>query len=53
MYEIMKKLIEKKFYATSEEAQNKIDVFYATNRLTDERYVELTEAVIASYGAAA
>lgn len=42
MYKIMKKLIEKKFYKTKEEAQNKLDVFYAVNRLTDDEYSELT-----------
>ena len=38
----MKKLIEKKFYKTAEEAQNKIDIFYATNRLQDSDYTELS-----------
>lgn len=42
MYNVMKKLITKKFYKTAEEAQIKIDVFYATNRLTDEEYTELS-----------
>ena len=42
MYNVMKKLIEKKFYTTKEEAQQKLDVFYAMNKLSDEEYVELT-----------
>lgn len=50
MFNVMQKLIEKKFYPTVEEAQDKIDVFYAVNRLTDDQYVELTELVLASYG---
>ena len=31
MYNSMKKLIEKKFYKTSEAAQTKLDVFYAVS----------------------
>lgn len=38
----MKTLIEKKFYATKEEATIKLDLFYAMNRITEEEYVELT-----------
>lgn len=51
MYAAMKKLINKHFYATAEEAQNKIDVFYACNRLTDEQYAELTALIEEVYGA--
>ena len=40
MFNSMKKLISKKFYKTAEIAQNKVDVFYACNRLTDEEYAE-------------
>ena len=42
MYKTMKLLIEKKFYNTQEEAQQKLDVFYAMSKLSDEEYVELT-----------
>ncbi len=49
MYKMMKKLIEKKFYKTAEEAQNKLDVFYAMNRLTDDEYSELTLIVETTY----
>lgn len=42
MYNVMKKLINKKFYDTAEEAQDKLDVFFACNRLTDDQYSELT-----------
>lgn len=49
MYKMMKKLIEKKFYKTAEEAQNKLDVFYAMNRLTDDEYSELTMLVESMY----
>ena len=49
MYKMMKKLIEKKFYKTAEESQNKLDVFYAMNRLTDDEYSELTILVESTY----
>ena len=50
MFSAMRKLILKKFYATSEAAQNKIDVFYAVNRLTDEEYAELAALILEVYG---
>lgn len=50
MYNVMKKLISKKFYKTAEEAQNKIDIFYATNRLEDEEYTELSLLIEEVYG---
>ena len=50
MYLAMKKLINKHYYKTAEEAQNKIDVFYACNRLTDEQYSELAALIIEIYG---
>lgn len=49
MYNAMKRLISRNFYKTAEEAQNKLDVFYACNRLSDEQYTELTELVVTSY----
>ena len=42
MYNVMKKLIEKKFYQTADIAQDKIDIFFAVGRLTDEQYTELS-----------
>lgn len=50
MYNVMKKLINKKFYATKTEAQDKIDVFFACNRLTDDQYAELTMLIDEVYG---
>lgn len=41
----MKTLINKKFYKTADIAQNKLDIFYAANRLSDEEYIELTTLV--------
>ena len=50
MYKSMKILIGKKFYRTAEQAQNKLDVFFACNRLTDEEYTELTALTADLYG---
>ena len=49
MYNAMKHLIARKFYKTAEEAQNKLDVFYAANRLSDDAYIELTAMVTDRY----
>lgn len=48
---MMKKLIAKKFYKTVDEAQNKLDVFYAMNRLSDEEYGELCLLLVEVYNA--
>ena len=45
----MKTLINKKFYKTADIAQNKLDVFYAANRLTDDEYIELTTLIQVIY----
>lgn len=50
MYKSMKILINKKFYKTAEIAQNKLDVFFACNRLADEEYTELTALAQDIYG---
>lgn len=49
MYSAMKRLIARKFYKTADEAQNKLDVFYAVNRLSDEQYTELISLVTETY----
>ena len=49
MYSAMKRLISRNFYKTAEEAQNKLDVFYAANRLSDDEYIELTAMVTDMY----
>ena len=49
MYSAMKRLITRQFYNTAEEAQNKLDIFYAVNRLSDEQYTELTSLVTETY----
>ena len=53
MYNIMKKLITKKFYKTAEDAQIKIDVFFAVGRLTEDEYTELTSLIEEVYGTTA
>lgn len=45
MYNIMMKLINKQFYNTREEAQQKCDVFYAVGRITDEQYSDLCSLI--------
>ena len=45
MYKAMKTMIWKKFYKTADIAQNKLDVFFAANRLTEEEYLELSAIV--------
>ena len=49
MYSAMKRLIARKFYKTADEAQKKLDVFYAVNRLSDEQYTELASLVAETY----
>lgn len=49
MYNAMKTLINKKFYKTADVAQNKLDVFYAANRLTNDEYLELTTLIQTIY----
>ena len=41
IYNYMKNLINAKFYATKEEAENKVMAFYAVYRLSDTEFAEL------------
>ncbi len=50
MYRILMNLINKKYYATAEAAQEKVDVAWAMNRITDEQAQELTELANKRYG---
>ena len=50
MYKSMKILIGKHFYKSASAAQNKLDVFFAVNRLSQEEYEELTALVETVYG---
>ena len=38
---LMTNLIEKKFYDTKDEAIQKLDVYFAMNRISEEEYAEL------------
>ena len=49
MYNAMKLLIRKRFYATADLAKEKLNVFYAFNQLTDEQYTELMILVDDTY----
>lgn len=52
MYNAMKNLIGKRFYASGDAAQDKLDVFFAVGRLTEDNYMELTLLVSEIYPAA-
>ncbi len=39
---LLKKLIEKKYYANKEDIENKLNVFYAMSKISDEDYSNLT-----------
>ena len=39
---LLENLINKKFYEKKEGIQNKLDVFYAMSKITDEEYTTLT-----------
>lgn len=46
---LLNNLIEKKFYENKEEIQNKLNVFYAMNKINDEEYTSLTLKVEEKY----
>lgn len=39
---LLENLINKKYYETKEEIQNKLDVFYAMSKISDDEYTKLT-----------
>lgn len=39
---LLEKLITKKYYANKEDIENKLNVFYAMSKITDEEYSNLT-----------
>ena len=39
---LLEKLIVKKYYANKENIENKLNVFYAMSKITDEEYSNLT-----------
>ena len=40
--ELLLKLIEKKYYSEKEQIENKLNIFYAMNKISDEEYSNLT-----------
>lgn len=49
MYNSMKILVNKQFYATADQAQLKLDIFFAVNRLTGDEYTELSALIAQVY----
>lgn len=49
MYKSMKVLINRHFYITREEAQERLDMFYAKKRLTEDQYSELCDLLDEKY----
>lgn len=47
--DLLKKLIEKKYYKEKSDIENKLNVFYAMSKITDEEYSELTLLVEDTY----
>lgn len=47
--ELLKKLITKKYYKEKADIENKLNVFYAMSKITDEEYSELTLLVEDTY----
>lgn len=39
--DLLFKLIEKKYYAEKEQIENKLNIFYAMNKISDEEYSSL------------
>ena len=47
--ELLKKLIIKKYYKEKTDIENKLNVFYAMSKISDEEYSELTLLVEDTY----
>lgn len=47
--ELLKRLITKKYYKEKTEIENKLNVFYAMSKITDEEFAELTLLVEDTY----
>lgn len=47
--ELLKRLITKKYYKERTDIENKLNVFYAMNKITDEEFAELTLLVEDTY----
>jgi len=49
MYNILKKLITRKYYATREEAQERVDVAYSMQKINEAQYAELNALIEEKY----
>lgn len=49
---LLEKLIVKKYYANKEDIENKLNVFYAMSKISDEEYSNLTLKVEEVYAVA-
>ena len=49
MYNVLKRLIENKFFHTKEEILEKVDTFYLVNKLNKDEYVELINLINEKY----
>lgn len=49
LFKVLKNLINNKYY-TREDIQDRIDVFMAYNRITEEQYAELMNLIDEVYG---
>lgn len=49
LFKVLKNLINNKYY-TREDIQDRIDVFMAYNRITEEQYMELMNLIDEVYG---
>ena len=47
--ELLKRLITKKYYKEKTDIENKLNVFYAMSKISDEEYSELTLLVEDTY----
>lgn len=47
--ELLKRLITKKYYKEKIDIENKLNVFYAMSKITDEEFAELTLLVEDTY----
>lgn len=47
--ELLKKLIAKKYYKEKTDIKNKLNVFYAMSKISDEEFAELTLLVEDTY----
>lgn len=47
--ELLKKLIAKKYYKEKTDIENKLNVFYAMSKISDEEFAELTLLVEDTY----